>query len=112
MAHEEPDTQDLLDFAAAGDEVALQRLLDRHRVPLRRMVAHRLDRRLDARLDPSDVVQETLVDAFRKLGRYVQERRLPFYPWLCRLAEERLARMLRNMRAGKRNPCVERRGGL
>jgi RNA polymerase sigma-70 factor (ECF subfamily) len=91
VATDDPETEDLLNPAAAGDEIALQKLLDRHRQPLLRMVAARLDRRLAARLDPSDVVQEALADAGRKLHQYARERPLPFYPWLRRLAAERLA---------------------
>jgi RNA polymerase sigma-70 factor (ECF subfamily) len=91
MAHDDPDTEGLLVPAAEGDQVALQQLLDRHRARLRRMIAARLDRRLTARVDPSDVLQEALADAGQKLHQYVRERPLPFYPWLRRLAAERLA---------------------
>src|SRR4051794_34055053 len=76
----------LLNPAAAGDEIALRRLLNRPRGRLRRMIAFRLDSRLAARLDPSDVAQEALADASRKLPQYAHERPLPFYPWLRRLA--------------------------
>ena len=71
---------------------AVRCLLERHRARLRRIIAARLDPRLAPRLDPSDVVQETLADAARKLPRYLRDRPLPFYPWLYRLATERLAR--------------------
>ena len=91
MSDHEFKTEELLQPAAAGDQIALTRLLDRHREPLRRMIAVRLDRRLTARLDASDVVQEALADAGRKLNQYARERPLPFYPWLRRLAAERLA---------------------
>jgi RNA polymerase sigma-70 factor (ECF subfamily) len=89
--HDDQDTEALLVAAAAGNEVALQQLLDRHRACLRRMIAARLDRRLAARIDPSDVLQEALADAGHKLHQYVRQRPLPFYPWLRRLADERLA---------------------
>ena len=67
-----------------------------HRDRLRRMIAARLDRRLAPRLDPSDVVQETLADAARRLPDYLRDRPLPFYPWLFRLAADRLARTHRD----------------
>jgi RNA polymerase sigma-70 factor (ECF subfamily) len=54
------------------------------------MIALRLDRRLAARVDPSDVVQETLGEANGKLSDYVRSRPLPFYPWLRSLALQRL----------------------
>jgi RNA polymerase sigma-70 factor (ECF subfamily) len=57
------------------------------------MVGVRLDRRLAPRLDPSDVVQEALAEAARRLPDYLRDRPLPFYPWLRQLARERLARL-------------------
>src|SRR4051794_8445239 len=90
-----PDTDQLLRQAAAGDESARGRLLDRHRDRLKRMVAVRSDPRLAARVDPSDVVQEALTEAAGKLDRYLSARPLPFYPWLRQLALERLAALRR-----------------
>src|SRR5262245_36521605 len=55
------DTEHLLERVAAGDRAARDQLLQRHRRRLRRMVAVRFDPRLAARVDPSDVVQETTV---------------------------------------------------
>ena len=55
------------------------------------MVAVRLDRRLAARVDPSDVVQEALAEADRHLYDYLRDRPLPFYPWLRQFAWERLS---------------------
>ncbi len=111
MAIDSPEIEDLLNPAAAGDEIALRQLLDRHREPLRRMVAVRLDRRLSARLDPSDVVQEALADATRKLQEYARNRPLPFYPWLRRLAAERLALAhRRHIKVTGRSVCLEHVG--
>jgi RNA polymerase sigma-70 factor (ECF subfamily) len=59
------------------------------------MVAVRIDRRLAARVDPSDLVQEVLMDAHEKLSDYLRKRPLPFYPWLRPLACERLVRLHR-----------------
>src|SRR4051794_39499423 len=83
-------TQALIDRAQGGDGAARQQLLDRYRDYLRRMVAVRLDRRLAARVDASDVVQETLVEAARRLDDYLRERPIPFYGWLRQLAGERI----------------------
>src|SRR5437763_1411592 len=98
-----PDTDLLLDRAASGDGTARRQLLDKHRRRLRRMIALRLDRRLAARVDPSDVVQEALADAGRKLDGYLRDRPLPFYPWLRQLAWERLVKLHRRHTAGKRD---------
>lgn len=105
------DTDRLLAAAAAGDAAARGQLFDLHRDRLRRAVARRLDHRLAARVDPSDVVQEALADADRKLTDYLRRRPLPFYPWLRRLALERLVRLhRRHVRAGKRSVTREQSG--
>jgi hypothetical protein len=87
-----PELDALLRDAAAGDAQAVRGLLERHRARLRRLIASRLDRRLAPRLDPSDVVQETLAEAARRLPDYLRDRPLPFYAWLFRLAVDRLVR--------------------
>jgi RNA polymerase sigma-70 factor (ECF subfamily) len=108
-----PDTDQLLDRANHGDGTARQQLLTRHRQRLRKMIALRLDRRLAARVDPSDVVQEALAEADRKLADYLRDRPLPFYPWLRQIAAERLAKLHhRHLHAGKRNARREEPGVL
>jgi RNA polymerase sigma-70 factor (ECF subfamily) len=113
MTSHDADTGELLARAGRGDQAACQQLLDRHRQRLRRMVALRLDRRLAARLDPSDVVQEALLEASRKLPDYLRDRPVPFYPWLRRLAWERLLKLhQRHLQAGKRSAAREERLAL
>jgi RNA polymerase sigma-70 factor (ECF subfamily) len=103
MNPDPPDTEQLLARAAQGDQAALGQLLARHRPRLRHMIALRLDRRLQARLDPSDVLQDTLAEAARRLADYARLRPLPFYPWLRQIAWERLVQLhRRHVRAGKR----------
>jgi RNA polymerase sigma-70 factor (ECF subfamily) len=104
MRSAEPDSDVLLAQASQGDVTAGQQLLARHRDRLRRMVAVRFDRRLLARLDPSDVVQEALTEAARRLPDYLRDRPLPFYPWLRQLAADRLNKAYRrHLHAGKRD---------
>jgi RNA polymerase sigma-70 factor (ECF subfamily) len=112
MPSAHPDTEQLLEQASRGDDRACQQLLARHRSRLRRMVAVHLDRRLTARIDPSDVVQEALAEAARKLGDYPRERPLPFYPWLRRLAWERLAKLRRHHLQARRGIHREEPGIL
>jgi RNA polymerase sigma-70 factor (ECF subfamily) len=95
MAQNGAETDALLALVGRGDDQARQRLLERHRSRLRRMVAVRMDGRLAARLDPSDVVQEALADAARSLPDYLRRQTMAFYPWLRQLAWERLVRMHR-----------------
>jgi RNA polymerase sigma-70 factor, ECF subfamily len=104
----EPDTDQLLRRVQDGDDDARQALLTRHRARLRRMVAVHLDRRLAARVDPSDVVQEALADAAARLSDYARRRPLPFYPWLRQLAWDQLVGLhRRHVRAGKRSVARE-----
>jgi RNA polymerase sigma-70 factor (ECF subfamily) len=109
----EPDTDELLDRAAAGDPDAAGALLDRHRARLRRMVAVRLDPRLAPRVDPSDVIQEALAAAARRLDDYLPRRPIPFYPWLRQFVADRLADLhRRHVRAARRAVGREEVGGL
>jgi RNA polymerase sigma-70 factor, ECF subfamily len=113
MVRNEPETDELIALASGGDNCARQQLLGRHRSQLRRMVAVRLDRRLMARVDPSDVVQEALMDAAKKLSDYLRRRPLPFYPWLRRLAWERLVKLhRRHLTARKRSVSREEQQAL
>jgi RNA polymerase sigma-70 factor, ECF subfamily len=51
-------TEELLRLAAGGDQAALAAIWSKNRKRLRQMIRLRLDRRLQGRLDPSDVLQE------------------------------------------------------
>lgn len=82
--------QGLIDRVLSGDAAARQELLELYREHLRRMIAARLDRRLASRVDPSDVVQETLVDASKRMDDYLKDRPLPFLGWLRQLAGDRV----------------------
>jgi RNA polymerase sigma-70 factor (ECF subfamily) len=113
MTRQQPDTEELLRQAEQGDPGAHDGLLARHRDRLRKMIAWRLDRRLASRVDPSDVVQEVLLEASGKMDRYLRERPLPFFPWLRSLAGERLAMLhRRHVRAKGRSVLREDQGAL
>jgi RNA polymerase sigma-70 factor (ECF subfamily) len=72
------------------------------------MVAVRIDPRLAARIDISDVVQETLADAADRLSEYLRQRPLPFYPWLRQIGQQRLIALYRqHVDARKRSVDLE-----
>jgi RNA polymerase sigma-70 factor (ECF subfamily) len=97
------ETQSLLDRAKNGDQAAFEALFRRHRARLLQAIALRMDRRVAARVDASDVLQETYLEAFRRLPRYLQEQPMPLYLWLCWLAREKvLASHRRHLGAEKR----------
>ncbi len=94
--------------AAAGDQSARTKLLELHRARLRRMLAVRLDRRLLQRIDPSDIIQETLILADRRLDEYLKEQPIPFYPWLRQFAWDQLVTaMRRHVYASRRSRSRE-----
>jgi RNA polymerase sigma-70 factor (ECF subfamily) len=86
----EAEVQGLIDRAIQGDQVAWGELLARHRDRLRRMVALRLDRRLQGRVDASDVIQEAMLEASHRLAEYRQNPTMPFFLWLRYLTGQRL----------------------
>ncbi len=84
------DTEDLLRRAEKGEEEALARLFARHRDRLRAMVRLRLDRRLQGRIDPSDVLQEAYIDFARRFPEFASNPPMPFYLWLRALTGQKL----------------------
>ena len=95
MTGEASETAGLLRRAAQGDQAAWGALLVRSRDRLRRMVALRLDRRLQGRVDPSDIIQEAYIDASARLAEYARQPDMPFFLWLRFLTGQRLLRVHR-----------------
>src|SRR5438046_3725670 len=96
MEHNSAESVDLIGRARAGDREALSALLARHRDRLRRMVEMRLDTRLQARLDASDVLQEAYVEVAERLEEYLRDPKLPLFLWLWLVVGERLIRLHRH----------------
>ncbi len=111
MHDQQSDTDQLLNLASEGDPSATQELLDRYRPRLKGMVAVHLDQRVQARVDPSDVIQEALAEAFEKLPEYMQERAISFYPWLRRIAWQRLVKLHRRHLIASRRSVKREQGG-
>src|SRR4051794_17550131 len=66
------ETHVLLQRVAEDEAGAADRLWASYRDPLRRMIDLRLDPMLGRRVDASDVVQDVLVEANRRLGEYLR----------------------------------------
>lgn len=88
-------TNILLRQAAEGDGDSWGALLTRHEGRLRRMVAFRLDPRLQGRIDPEDVVQEVNLAASEHLADYLRRPAMPFYLWLRGVAGNKLLELHR-----------------
>lgn len=76
--------------AGAGDNAAVDQLLDQHRAPLRRLIEARLDPAIAPRVDASDVVQNVLLDASRRISEFLRDNKMPFHLWLRQLAKDRM----------------------
>jgi RNA polymerase sigma-70 factor, ECF subfamily len=89
------DDDSLIDRAAHGDRAALAELFGRYRKRLRQMVRLRLDRRLQGRVDASDVLQDAYLDVAQQLHHYLFKREMPFFLWLRLVTGQRMMRIHR-----------------
>ena len=96
MAENSSETNDLLQRAAEGDSQGWGVLLTRHSERLRRMIALRLDQRLQGRIDASDVLQEAYLEAWSRLAEYLRAPPMPFFLWLRFLAGQKLVTLHRH----------------
>ncbi len=87
--------QQWLDRLTQGDSQALAELFAHHGAGLRRMVALRLDHRLNGRVSPSDVLQEAYIDALKRVPHYLARPDLPFLGWLRLIVGQRLVEVHR-----------------
>src|SRR5229473_5410792 len=96
VAGNSSETEHLLRQVAEGDSQPWGTLVDRHRERLRRMIAFRLDQRLQGRIDPSDVLQETYLQAWQHLAEYLRQPAMPFFLWLRGIAGNKLRELHRH----------------
>src|SRR5262245_3715670 len=96
MDHNSSATADLIERALAGDRQALNEVFARHRERLRRMVEMRLDWRLQARLDASDVIQDAYLEVVTRLEEYRRDPRVPLFLWLRLVVGEQLTNLHRH----------------
>ena len=102
MWPESDRTQDILRDVAGGDAEAVNRLMDRHREAVRRVVQLRLDHAVARRVDASDVVQDVMLEASQRLTDYLRNPGMPFHLWLRQLALDRIIDMHRRHRGAQR----------
>jgi RNA polymerase sigma-70 factor (ECF subfamily) len=95
MENHSTETLGLLERARAGDPRALTEVFAKYRDRLRRMVEMRLDCRLQARFDASDVIQDAFLEVARRLDDYLRDPKLPLFLWLRLVVGERLTTLHR-----------------
>jgi RNA polymerase sigma-70 factor, ECF subfamily len=91
----ETDEEQLIRLAGEGDLRSVAELFGRYRKRLRQMVRLRLDRRLQGRVDPSDVLQEAYLDVVQQLPLFMCKREMPFFLWLRLVTGQRMMRLHR-----------------
>lgn len=111
MWPETEKTLELLKGVEAGDRSAVDRLLDRHRDAVRRMIQMRLDHAVARRVDASDVVQDVMLEASQRMTDYIRSPNMPFHLWLRQLAKDRIIDMHRRHRGAQRR-SVDREQNL
>jgi RNA polymerase sigma-70 factor (ECF subfamily) len=97
-----PETQELLDRARQGEAGAVERLLDTHREPLRRMIGLRLDPALAGRVDASDIVQDVMLEVSQRLADYLRQPGMPFHLWVRHIARDHMIDAHRRHRQAQR----------
>lgn len=112
MDADDAEVQALLERARHGESAAFEQLFRTCQEPLRQAIALRLDRRVAARVDVLDVLQDTYLEASRRLEVYLREPAMPFLLWLRWIAREQvIACHRRHLQAERRAAHLEI-GGL
>lgn len=102
MWPEAEKTHELLDLVRDGDDGATNRLLERHREALRRMADMRLDPKIRQRIDASDIIQDVMIEANRRLQTFLENPVMPFHLWLRQITTDRIIDAHRRHRVSKK----------
>jgi RNA polymerase sigma-70 factor, ECF subfamily len=95
-AEAEPDPEQLLHLARSGNSAALGRLLERYRNYLALLARLQIGKRLQGKLDPSDLVQETFLEAHRDFAQFRGSSEAEFVNWLRQVLAMNLANLVRH----------------
>ena len=102
------DPEPLLQRLREGEDPVLGPLFDHYRERLWRMVRFRLDPRLEARIDPDDVLQEAFIDANKRLDAWRKDSEKSFFVWLRLIVGQTMTDLhRRHIGAKKRNAGME-----
>lgn len=90
------DPEQLISRARSGGAESLGRLLDASRGYLKLLARLQIDRRLQGKVDASDIVQETFMEANRAFGGFRGSTEGEFLTWLRKILASRLAKAVRH----------------
>jgi RNA polymerase sigma-70 factor (ECF subfamily) len=103
MPEESRNPEELLARARAGDHEAFGQLLAQYRNYARLLARTSIGTALRLRLDPSDLVQETFLEAHRDFPRFEGSTERELLAWLRRILARNLADFARRQKAGLRD---------
>jgi RNA polymerase sigma-70 factor, ECF subfamily len=114
-AAESGDAASLIDRARHGSRSSLGHLLQQYRNYLVVLAATQIDKRLQPRVSPSDVVQETMLRAHKNFGQFRGNTEQELLAWLRQILVNNLAKfveqhMLARRRDVRREVSIERLG--
>src|SRR5215471_1127462 len=87
---------ELLDQALQGDRDALGRLLEAQRTALRRMAERQLEGRIAVRVDASDIIQQTFLEAYRSFPQFAGRDMRELVAWLRCILDHKVAGAIRD----------------
>jgi RNA polymerase sigma-70 factor (ECF subfamily) len=93
---EDVGAEELLQQARRGDREALGRLLEAHRTVLHRLAEGRLGERLEVRVDASDIIQQTFLEAHRSFQQFAGEDARELAAWLQGILDHKVAGAVRD----------------
>ena len=107
--HSRTGFDEFLRQSRSGDQEAVGDLLSAYRHYLHLMARVQVDRRFAGKVEPSDLVQDTLFQAHRCFDQFRGTSERQLMAWLRQLLATQLAQQVRRFTARKRDPNLERR---
>lgn len=102
------DLKEMLGRAKNGDDEALTRLVDSYMNYLSLLARMQVGHTLQAKVDPADLVQETVLQVHRDIGHFLGSTEREFSAWLRSIMAHVGANVIRRFHAGCRDLRLER----
>jgi RNA polymerase sigma-70 factor (ECF subfamily) len=96
MKDETPTPSKLMDQARLGDPEALGRLLEEQRAGLHRLAERQLEGRIAIRVDASDILQQTFLEAYRCFPQFAGQDKRELVAWLRGILDHKVAGAIRD----------------
>ena len=96
MRDDAPTPGELLDQALRGDADALGRLLEAQRAVLHRLAERQLEGRIAVRVDASDILQQTFLEAYRGFPQFAGRDMRELAAWLRSILDHKIAGAIRD----------------